>query len=84
MADQIKKLEVGEQAEIVGYSSGSAAYRSSFLSMGLTNGTVVKLVKVAPLGDPIELEVRGFKLSLRKTEAEVLQIRQLENQGVQR
>jgi ferrous iron transport protein A len=83
MGDQIKNLKVGKQAEIVGYASGSAVYRNRLLSMGLTKGTVVKLVKIAPLGDPVELEVRGFNLSLRKEEAEILQIRQLENQGVQ-
>ncbi len=49
--------------------------------MGLTKGTVLKLVKLAPLGDPVELEVRGFNLSLRKEEAEVLQVRSIEEQG---
>ena len=40
--------------------------------MGLTRGTELRLVKVAPLGDPVEIEVRGYRLSLRKKEAEAL------------
>lgn len=81
MAQQIKSLGIGERAEIVGYESGNPAYRSRLLSMGLTKGTVLKLVKLAPLGDPVELEVRGFNLSLRKEEADMLQIRPIEDEG---
>ena len=78
---QIKELNIGEQAEIVGYESRDPAYRSRLLAMGLTKGTVLKLLKLAPLGDPVELEIRGFNLSLRKNEAEVLQIRRVDDQG---
>jgi Fe2+ transport system protein FeoA len=77
---QIKELEIGEQAEIVGYESRNPAYRSRLLAMGLTKGTVVKLLKVAPLGDPVEIELRGFNLSLRKDEAQVLRIRRLDDE----
>jgi ferrous iron transport protein A len=42
--------------------------------MGLTRGTRVMVIRVAPLGDPVELEVRGFRLTLRKDEADVLQL----------
>jgi ferrous iron transport protein A len=45
--------------------------------MGLTKGTEIKVVKVGPLGDPIEIEIRGFKLSLRKKEAEILKLRRI-------
>jgi ferrous iron transport protein A len=75
---RIKDLRIGEQAEIVGYEAASQAYRSRLLAMGLTKGTVLKLVKLAPLGDPLQLEVRGFNLSLRKNEAEVLSVRRLD------
>jgi ferrous iron transport protein A len=81
MAQQIKSLAIGESAEIVGYRAGNPAYRSRLLSMGLTKGTVLRLVKLAPLGDPVELEVRGFNLSLRKAEAEILEIRPVNDQG---
>jgi ferrous iron transport protein A len=45
--------------------------------MGLTKGTRFTVLRVAPLGDPVELDVRGFKLSLRKREAEVLAVRRV-------
>ncbi len=67
-------LEVGDSATVAGYQPGSNAYRARLLAMGLTRGTVFRLVKLAPLGDPVEVEVRGFNLSLRRKEAEVLLI----------
>ncbi|MFP4384337.1 MAG: ferrous iron transport protein A [Spirochaetia bacterium] len=71
----LRKLNAGEEAVITGFKEGVDSYRKKLLSMGLTKGTKVKLLKVAPMGDPIEIEVRGFKLSLRKGEADVLKIR---------
>ncbi|MCG8454045.1 MAG: ferrous iron transport protein A [Spirochaetales bacterium] len=70
-------LTVGETAEVVGYDPTEKSYRRKLLSMGLTKGTSFTLTKVAPMGDPVEIEVRGFKLSLRKNEANVLQIRKV-------
>ena len=68
-------MKPGEQAEVVGFEQGSKPYRDRLLSMGLTKGTVFSLKKIAPLGDPVEIEVRGFNLSLRKKEADALRIR---------
>ena len=68
-------LSVGDEAEIAGYNTNDEIYRKKILSMGLTRGTTVKLVKLAPLGDPVELLVRGFHLSLRKDEASSLILR---------
>ena len=73
----IKDLKLGETAEIVGYESKEPAYRSRLLAMGLTKGTVLKLLKLAPFGDPVELEIRDFHLSLRKDEAAILRIRRV-------
>lgn len=50
--------------------TGEGAIKRRIMDMGLTKGTPVKVRKVAPLGDPIEVTVRGFELSLRKEEAE--------------
>ncbi len=75
MAEKIRKMAIGDEAEIIGYEKGSSSYRGKLLSMGLTKGTKIKLLKVAPMGDPVELEVRGFKLSLRKAESEALILR---------
>lgn len=49
---------------------GEANIRHRLLEMGLTRGTTVQLVRVAPLGDPIEVELRGYRLSVRKSEAD--------------
>lgn len=69
---RLHELKVGESAVVTGYETTDAGYRGRLLAMGLTKGSVVKLVKVAPLGDPVKLEVRGYDLSLRKAEADAL------------
>jgi len=67
-------LEVGQSGRILGYEPGGRAYRGKLLSMGLTPGTHFTVTRQAPLGDPVEIEVRGYKLSLRKGEAAALQV----------
>jgi ferrous iron transport protein A len=71
----LNDMEPGQTAEITGYQAGNAAYRAKLLALGLTRGTAIKLVNIAPLGDPVDLEVRGFHLSLRKDEAAVLKVK---------
>jgi ferrous iron transport protein A len=73
----LRTMKPGDKAEVVGFDTGSKSYRERLLSMGLTKGTVFTLHKIAPLGDPVEIEVRGFKLSLRKGEADALKIRMM-------
>lgn len=65
----LRDVPVGGSA-VVSKLAGSGAVRQRLLDMGLTKGTKVQVHKVAPLGDPIEVTVRGFELSLRKDEAE--------------
>ena len=69
-------LDVGNRAKIVGYTKGNSAYREKLLAMGLTKGTEFTVERVAPLGDPVEIHVRGFALSLRKNEAAALLVEQ--------
>jgi Fe2+ transport system protein FeoA len=57
------------QSATIEHVGGQAEVRFRLLEMGLTNGTSVRLVRRAPLGDPLELDVRGYRLSLRKSEA---------------
>ena len=71
MPIELGALTAGDCGRIVGYSS-AGHYRRQVLVMGLTPGIVVRVVRRAPLGDPIELEVRGFKLSLRRKEARIV------------
>mgnify|MGYP006432681177 CR=1 FL=1 len=74
MACRIQNMRPGQSARIVGYEGERSAYRTRLLTMGLTRGTEITLVRVAPLGDPVDIHVRGFNVSLRKDEASVLQL----------
>lgn len=70
----LKDMVVGGRARVSGYLGATPAYRKKLLAMGLTPGVEVKVLRYAPLGDPIEILVRGYTLALRKHEASVLQL----------
>ena len=74
MTTTLKQLVVGDRGQVAGYGEGNRSYRRKLLSMGLTPGAHFSVTRVAPMGDPVEIEVRGFKLSLRKDEAAALQV----------
>ena len=74
---KLNLLTMGERARIVSLDSGNPAYRKRLLTMGLTKGTEFTLKRTAPLGDPIEIEVRGYSLILRKKEAEIINIQKV-------
>ena len=65
----LTSLEVGQRATVIEIKI-PAENRGRILEMGLLVGTTVELVRFAPLGDPVEIKVRGYNLSLRKHEAE--------------
>lgn len=65
----LNDVKIGETA-IVARLNGQGALRRRIMDMGITKGTSIYLRKVAPLGDPIEVTVRGYELSLRKEDAE--------------
>ena len=69
----LAELRVGEQARVAGVQ-GTDDVSQRLLEMGLTPGTLVRLLGAAPLGDPLELELRGYRLSVRKSEAARIQI----------
>jgi len=74
---QFSEIKTGQKARIVGIQSGQPVYRERLISMGLLPGTEFVVTRMAPLGDPVEIFVRGFSLSLRKNEANLLQIEQV-------
>ena len=69
----INDLKVGETARVVRLC-GEGAVKRRIMDMGLTKGTEVTVRKVAPFGDPIELTVRGYELSIRKDEASKVEV----------
>jgi len=68
----LRDMQVGESGKVTAIRKGEKAYRRKLLAMGLTPGTEFNIVRYAPMGDPIEIKVRGFALSLRKEEADAL------------
>ncbi|EFC05999.1 FeoA domain protein [Bulleidia extructa W1219] len=69
----LKEVAIGEKA-VIKKLHGEGAVRRRIMDMGITKGTVVTIRKVAPLGDPIELTVRGYELSIRKEDAEMIEV----------
>jgi ferrous iron transport protein A len=74
---RLKEMKVGGRGRIVGIHQGEKVYRQRLLSMGLIPGTEFTVSRIAPLGDPVEIMVRGFALSLRKGEANIIDIQGL-------
>lgn len=64
----------GEEAFVIGYEKDQSHYLDRLLAMGLTRGVRLKFLRVAPMGDPVDILVRGYHLSLRKAEAAVLRL----------
>jgi len=71
------ELQVGQRARVVGYTDAGRGYRHKLLTMGLTPGAELSVTRVAPMGDPVEIQVRGFSLSLRKEEAAAMNVEKL-------
>ena len=69
----LRDLKVGDTSVIVKLH-GEGALKRRIMDMGLTRGTEIYVRKVAPLGDPMELTVRGYELSVRKGDAELIEV----------
>ena len=69
----LKDVAVGQSCKIVKLH-GEGALKRRIMDMGLTKGTEIYVRKVAPLGDPMELNVRGYELSVRKGDAEFIEV----------
>lgn len=69
----LKQAKVGETATVVKLH-GEGAVKRRIMDMGITKGVTVYVRKVAPLGDPVEVNVRGYELSIRKADAEMIEI----------
>ena len=69
----LKESKVGDTVRVVKLH-GEGAVKRRIMDMGLTKGVDVQISKVAPLGDPIEVTVRGYELSIRKADAEMIEV----------
>ena len=69
----LKEAKVGQTVKVVKLE-GEGAVKRRIMDMGITKGTEVYVRKVAPLGDPVEVTVRGYELSLRKADAEMIEV----------
>ena len=65
----LKEAKVGSTVKVVKIH-GEGAYKRRIMDMGITKGSEIYVRKVAPLGDPVEITIRGYELSLRKADAE--------------
>ncbi len=69
----LREAKVGDVLKVVKLH-GEGAVKRRIMDMGLTRGVEVKIRKVAPLGDPVEVTVRGYELSIRKADAEMIEV----------
>jgi len=77
MPIELRELRIGERGRVTGFKSGDIGHRQKLLSMGLTPGAEFTVVRVAPLGDPVEVRVRDASISLRRDEVSALMIERL-------
>ena len=69
----LRDVQIGETSTVVKIH-GSGALKRRIMDMGITKGTEIYVRKVAPLGDPVEVTVRGYELSVRKEDADILEM----------
>ena len=76
----LKQAKVGETVTVVKLH-GEGALRRRIMDMGITKGVQIRVHKLAPLGDPMELTLRGYELSLRKADAEMIEVAEQAEKG---
>ena len=69
----LRQAKIGETVKVVKFR-GEGAVKRRIMDMGITKGVEVTVRKVAPLGDPVEVNVRGYELSLRKADADMIEV----------
>lgn len=80
----LDNLRVGQKAKVCSVLTKNSALRRRIMDMGITRGVVVEVIKIAPLGDPVAISVRGYTLSVRKSdlaliEGEVISTKEINN-----
>lgn len=77
MEKTLNEIAVGQGGTVVGFTKGGNTYRQKLLAMGMLKGTRFKVIRVAPMGDPVEIVVRDYSLSLRREEAKALLVEEV-------
>ena len=70
----LRDVKVGETVKVKKLSGADGALKRRVMDMGVTKGSEIYVRKVAPLGDPVEITIRGYELSLRKEDAQIVEI----------
>ncbi len=71
----VENMKIGESAEVAAVHGNGTSLRRRLLDMGITPDTKLTLVRTAPLGDPIELNVRGYSLTVRRADAALIEVK---------
>jgi len=82
MKISLKELNIGDTARVLGFDKSFLPYRQKMLAMGLTPGTEFTIIRIAPLGDPVEIRIRGTDLSLRQNEVAAITIERVDREEV--
>ncbi len=69
----LREVQVGQSAKVIRLN-GTGPVKRRIMDMGITKGQVVQVIRVAPLGDPMEITVRNYELSVRKADAEMIEV----------
>jgi ferrous iron transport protein A len=72
----LKEAKVGQTVRVVKLT-GTGPVKRRIMDMGITKGQVIEVVRVAPLGDPLEITVRGYELSVRKADAQMIEVEEV-------
>ncbi len=70
----LNNLKIGQRAKVIGLNLNNPEVRRHLLDMGITKGTEILIKKVAPMGDPVDIELRGYELCIRKEEMKNIEV----------
>lgn len=71
---KLSNLRINKKARVISIDILNSLVKRHLLEMGLTRGTLIKVTKIAPMGDPISIELRGYELAIRKEEAKFIEV----------
>ncbi len=71
---KLSNLRINKRAKVVSINVLNQSVKRHLLEMGLVKGTIIKVCKIAPMGDPISIELRGYELAIRKEEAKFIEV----------